>query len=88
MLLLNLAHNQAANQLNYNYKIYRAKKKHGKDTFSGYFDTKLDQQKAAIYFLEKEDSLKKVLSFAGSANYSPVIVGIIENIRNNIKHKI
>ena len=39
--------------LNYNYKIYRAKKKYGKDTFSGYFDTKLDQQKAAIYFIKK-----------------------------------
>lgn len=39
--------------LNYNYKIYRAKKKHGKDTFSGYFDSKLDQQKAAIYFIKK-----------------------------------
>ena len=39
--------------LNYNYKIYRAKKKYGKDTFSGYFDSKLDQQKAAIYFIKK-----------------------------------
>lgn len=39
--------------LNYNYKIYRTKKKYGKDTFSGYFDTKLDQQKAAIYFIKK-----------------------------------
>ena len=48
----------------------------------------MDVMHAAIYFLEKEDSLKKALSFAGSANYSPVIVGIIENIRNNIKHKI
>ena len=39
--------------LNYNYKIYRAKKKYGKDTFSGYFDSNLDQQKAAIYFIKK-----------------------------------
>ena len=39
--------------LNYNYKIYRSKKKYGKDTFSGYFDSKLDQQKAAIYFIKK-----------------------------------
>ena len=39
--------------LNYNYKIYRAKKKYGKQTFSGYFDSKLDQQKAAIYFIKK-----------------------------------
>ncbi len=39
--------------LNYNYKIYRSKKKHGKNTFSGYFDAKLSQQKAAIYFINK-----------------------------------
>jgi len=39
--------------INYNYKIYRAKKKYGNDTFSGYFDSKLDQQKAAIYFIKK-----------------------------------
>ena len=39
--------------LNYNYKIYRAKKKYGKDIFSGYFDSNLDQQKAAIYFIKK-----------------------------------
>ena len=39
--------------LNYNYRIYRAKKKYGNDTFSGYFDTKLDQQEAAIYFIKK-----------------------------------
>ncbi len=39
--------------LNYNYKIYRSKKKYGKDTFSGYFDSKLDQQKAAVYFIKK-----------------------------------
>ena len=39
--------------INYNYKIYRAKKKYGKDTFSGYFDAKLDQQQAAIYFIKK-----------------------------------
>jgi len=39
--------------LNYNYKIYRSKKKYGKDTFSGYFDSKLNQQKAAVYFIKK-----------------------------------
>ena len=39
--------------INYNYKIYRAKKKSGTDTFSGYFDSNLDQQKAAIYFIKK-----------------------------------
>ena len=39
--------------LNYNYKIYRAKKKYGKDIFSGYFDSNLDQQKAAIYFIKE-----------------------------------
>ena len=39
--------------INYNYKIYRAKKKYGKNNFSGYFDSKLEQQKAAIYFINK-----------------------------------
>ncbi len=39
--------------LNYNYKIYRSNKKYGKDSFSGYFDPNLDQQKAAIYFIKK-----------------------------------
>lgn len=39
--------------LNYNYKILRAKKKYGKDTFSGYFESDLNQQKAAIYFIKK-----------------------------------
>tara|TARA_B100001057_G_scaffold170003_1_gene170784 strand:- start:975 stop:2060 length:1086 start_codon:yes stop_codon:yes gene_type:complete len=39
--------------LNYNYKIYRSKKKYGKDKFSGYFDSKQDQQEAAIYFIKK-----------------------------------
>ena len=48
----------------------------------------MDVMHTALYFLEKEDSLKKSLSFAGSANYCPVIVGIIENIRKNIKYKI
>ncbi len=49
--------------LNYNYKIYRAKKKYGKDTFSGYFDSKLDQQKAAIYFI------KQILNEANKDTY-------------------
>ena len=39
--------------LNYSYKIYRNNKKYGKNTFSGYFDSNLDQQKAAIFFIKK-----------------------------------
>ena len=39
--------------LNYNYRIYRSKKKYGEDTYSGYFDSKLSQQKAALYFIKK-----------------------------------
>jgi len=39
--------------LNYNYKIYRSNKKNSSKTFSGYFDSSLKQQKAAIYFLNK-----------------------------------
>ena len=38
--------------LNYQYKIYRAKRKNSIE-FSSYFDTPLEQQKAAIYFIEK-----------------------------------
>ena len=38
---------------------------------------------SAMHFLDMKDSLEKSLSFAGPANYCPVIVGIIENIRNN-----
>jgi len=43
---------------------------------------------SAIHFLDMNDSLEKSLAFAGPANYCPVIVGIIENIRKNIKYKI
>ena len=39
--------------LNYNYKIYRAKKKKLNGNFSAYFDTSLENQKAAIFFLNK-----------------------------------
>jgi len=39
--------------INYNYKIYRNKKKNLYDNFSGYFDSSIDQQKAVIYFLNK-----------------------------------
>ena len=46
--------------LNYNYKIYRSLKKYGKDTFSGYFDAKLYQQKAALYFINKIINESKV----------------------------
>jgi len=38
--------------INYNYKLFRSKKKSSND-FSGYFDSSLEQQKAAIYFLDK-----------------------------------
>ena len=44
----------------------------------------LDVMHSAIYFLDNKDALKKSIDFAGSANYCPVIVGIIENIRKNI----
>jgi hypothetical protein len=39
--------------LNYQYKIYRSNKKKINNNFSAYFDANLDQQKAAIFFLEK-----------------------------------
>ena len=39
--------------LNYNYKIYRANKKKLNGNFSAYFDTSLENQKAAIFFLNK-----------------------------------
>ena len=43
----------------------------------------LDVMHSAMHFLDMKDSLEKSLSFAGPANYCPVIVGIIEYIRNN-----
>ena len=43
----------------------------------------LDVMHSAMHFLDMNDSLEKSLAFAGPANYCPVIVGIIENIRNN-----
>ena len=48
----------------------------------------LDVMHTAIHFLDMNDSLEKSLAFAGPANYCPVIVGIIENIRNNLSKKI
>ena len=48
----------------------------------------LDVMHTAIHFLDMNDSLEKSLVFAGQANYCPVIVGIIENIRNNLSKKI
>lgn len=39
--------------LNYQYKLYRSKKKNFNNNFSAYFDTSLDQQKATTFFLEK-----------------------------------
>ena len=38
--------------LNYQYKLYRSKKKYTGD-FSGYFYTNIEQQKAAIFFIDK-----------------------------------
>ncbi|MDC1260650.1 ADP-ribosylglycohydrolase family protein [Pseudomonadota bacterium] len=42
----------------------------------------LDVMHSAFYFLDKNDALRKSLTFAGSANYCPVIVGIIQEIIN------
>jgi len=39
--------------INYNYRIYRSNKKKMPKNFSGYFDSDIKQQKAAIYFLNK-----------------------------------
>ena len=43
----------------------------------------LDVMHSAIHFLDRKDSLKNSLAFAGPANYSPVIVGIIQGIIDN-----
>ena len=37
--------------IDYNYKLYRGKRKNSFNNFSGYFDSSLDQQKAVVYFL-------------------------------------
>ena len=42
-----------------------------------------DVMNSAIYFLDRENSLENSLTFAGPANYCPVIVGIIQNIIKN-----
>ena len=47
----------------------------------------LDVMHSALYFLDKENSLENSLLFAGSANYCPIIVGILENIRKEIIKK-
>lgn len=39
-----------------------------------------DVMHSAIYFLDRANSLENSFSFAGPANYCPVIVGIIQNI--------
>ena len=49
---------------------------------SGYV---LDVMHTSIYFLDMDNSLEKSLSFAGPANYCPVIVGILDNIRKQKK---
>ena len=40
----------------------------------------LDVMHTAFHFLDKEDCLNNSLSFAGPANYCPVIVGVINSI--------
>jgi hypothetical protein len=48
--------------LNYQYRIYRSAKKNTNNDFSAYFDAKLEQQKATIFFLDKiiDKSMAKV----------------------------
>ena len=43
----------------------------------------LDVMHSAIYFLDRANSLENSLTFAGPANYCPVIVGIIQSIIKN-----
>ncbi len=43
----------------------------------------LDVMHSALHFLEREDPLNNSIKFAGSANYCPVIVGIINSIIKN-----
>ena len=42
-----------------------------------------DVMHSAIYFLDRANSLENSLTFAGPANYCPVIVGIIQSIIEN-----
>ena len=48
----------------------------------------LDVMHSAFYFLDREDSLKNSLTFAGPANYCPVIVGVIKKIIDNNSKKV
>ena len=43
----------------------------------------LDVMHSAIHFLDRKDALSNSLIFAGSANYCPVIVGILQEIIDN-----
>ena len=45
----------------------------------------LDVMHSAFHFLSTEDALEKSLKFAGSSNYCPVIVGVIQEIINEKK---
>ena len=40
----------------------------------------LDVMHSAFHFLDREDALNNSLTFAGPANYCPVIVGVIQEI--------
>ncbi|MDC0228214.1 ADP-ribosylglycohydrolase family protein, partial [Alphaproteobacteria bacterium] len=43
----------------------------------------LDVMQSAFHFLDREDALNNSLTFAGPANYCPVIVGVLKEIIDN-----
>ena len=43
----------------------------------------LDVMHSALHFLDREDALNSSLTFAGPANYCPVIVGVLQGIIDN-----
>jgi len=71
--------------IDYNYRVYRSKKKNISNNFSGYFDSSVEQQKAAIFFLDKiinNKSLKVILvSIPRPSDYNRLMNGSkLENI--------